>query len=145
MKRYFFKTRFAAIILIAAGYGWAGGHYIPVNSSILAYVFQFIIITALLIMGIKFLSIAESDRHKNNWSITGLSIFSVLSLLLNILNIIHGAYSSENSFGSHNTFADLLPISLLIIGNGLWIITIVRSNRHHTKSQYLSNSQYNIL
>ena len=101
MEKYFFKIRCAAIILMAAGYGWAGGHYIPVNSSILAYAFQFIVITALLIMGIKFLSIAESERHKNNWSITGLSIFSILSLLLNILNIIHGTYSSENSFGSN--------------------------------------------
>ena len=146
MKKYFFKTRFAAIILIAAGYGWAGGHYIPANSSMAAYIFQFIVIIALLVMGIKFLSMAENERHKNNWSIIGLSIFSVLSLLLNIVSIIHGAYSSvSNSFGSHNTFADLLPISLLMTGNGLWIITMLQSTRHNEKPGYLSKSQYNIL
>ena len=145
MKKYFFEIRCAAIILIAAGCGWEGGHYIPANSSILAYVFQFIIIVALLIMGIRSLSISENEKHKSNWSVTGLSIFSVLLLLINILNIIHWGHNfNAGSLGSHNTFADLIPVALLIIGNGLWIITIVRRIRHGNKARYLSDNQYNI-
>jgi hypothetical protein len=130
MKIYLFKIRCASIILISAGYGWAGGHYIPVNSSILAYSFQFVIIVALLILGIKFLSLEENEKHKSNWSIKGLSIFSALSLLINILNIVHGAYNSDiNSFGSHNSFADLVPIVLIIFGTGLWLSTVLRTKK----------------
>jgi NADH:ubiquinone oxidoreductase subunit 6 (subunit J) len=146
MKRYFFKTRCAAIMFIAAGYGWADGHYIPANSSILLYVLQFIIISVFLVMCIKFLTIPEKDRLKSNWSVTGLSIFSIISLLINVLDIIHGAYSSHiNSFGSHNTFADLVPLALLIIGNSLWIITIIKNVKPGDKEKYLWHNQYNIL
>jgi NADH:ubiquinone oxidoreductase subunit 6 (subunit J) len=145
MKRYFFKIRCAAIILIAAGYGWGDGHYIPANSSILAYVFQFIILFALLIMGIRSLSISENENHKSNWSVTGLSIFSGVLLLINIVKIIHwGHNSNANSFGSHNSFAGMVPVTLLIIGNILWAISIVQSIRHSTKANHLSKSQYNI-
>jgi hypothetical protein len=126
MKKYLYGIRSAAIILISAGYGWAGGHYIPANSPIIAYSFQFIIITILLILGIRFLSLSENEKHKRNWSITGLTIFSSLSLLINVLNIVHGAYNSDKaSYGSHNTFADLVPISIIIIGTVLWLITLI--------------------
>jgi hypothetical protein len=145
MKKYFFKIRCAAIILIAAGYGWAGGHYIPAHFSIEAYIFQLIIIVAILIMGIRSLSISVNGGHTSNWSVKGLSIFSVLLLLLNILNIIHwGRNFSTNSFGLHNNFADLVPIVLLMAGNGLWVTTIVQSTRHDTKDKYLPNNRYNI-
>jgi predicted acyltransferase len=148
MKKYFFKIRCAAIILIAAGYGWAGGHYIPAHFSIEAYIFQFIIIAAILIMGIRSLSISVNEKHTSNWSVMGLSIFSVLLLLLNILNalnIIHWGHNlNANSFGSHNSFTDLVPVVLLMTGNGLWATTIVQSMRHDTKDKYLPNSRYNI-
>jgi hypothetical protein len=124
MKTYF-KTRSAAIILMAAGYGWAGGHYIPSNSNILAYLFQFIILGILLLFGIKFFSLAETEKNKRSWPVTGLSIFSVLFFLINVLNIAHGFVNTDpNAFGSHNTFADLVPIVIILIGAGLWIITI---------------------
>src|SRR5450432_3181138 len=76
MKKYFFKIRCAAIILIAAGYGWAGGHYIPAHSSIQAYIFQLIIMLAILITGIRSLSTSENEKRPINWSVTGLGIFS---------------------------------------------------------------------
>ena len=146
MKNHFFKTRCAAIILIAAGYGWSDGHYIPSNSSIEAYIFQFIIIAALLIMGTGSLSTSENEKHKNNWSVTGLSIFLVFLLLINILNIVHGSNNSNvNTFGSRNSFANLAPVALLIAGNVLWVISIFQSLRHGNQDGYLPESEYNIL
>ena len=130
MSTNIYKIRCASIIIIAAGYGWAGGHYIPVNSSIIAYSFQLIVIVVLLVLGVKFLSLAENEKHKSNWSIKGLTIFSALSLLINILNIIHGFFNNSiNSFGSHNTFADLVPIALIIIGTGLWLVTTIQKKK----------------
>ena len=124
------KLRIAAIILISAGYGWAGGHYIPANSPVVAYSFQLIIITFLLVSGIKYLSIRENERHHRNWSVTALSIFSILSLVVNILNIIHGTYTADpNSYGSHNTLADLVPIGFITVGTVLWISTMIRKNK----------------
>jgi hypothetical protein len=125
MKVYF-KTRSAAIVLMAAGYGWAGGHYIPSNSNILAYLFQLVILGILLLFGIKFFSLAETEKHKRSWSVNGLSILSVLFFFINVLNIVHGFFNTDpHSFGSHNTFADLVPIVIILIGAGLWIVTIL--------------------
>ena len=125
MKKNNLKLRIASIILISAGYGWAGGHYIPSDSPAAAYIFQLIIITILLILCIGFLNLSENGRLRSHWPIRGLSIFTALSLLINIANIIHGAfYSGKSSFGSHNSFADLVPIGLIITGAILWLITL---------------------
>ncbi len=125
MVRSNYKIRCASIILMSAGYGWAGGHYIPADSSIIAYSFQFIVIILLTIMGIHFLSSGINRLQKTNWSTKGFSIFSFISLLINILNIIHGAYNHDvHSFGSHNSLADLVPIAIIIIGTLLWLITL---------------------
>ena len=111
MRKYLSQIRSAAIILISAGYGWAGGHYIPLNAPLLAYGFQFVIIAIILILG--------------TGSVKGFTIFASLSLLINILNIIHGAFSSDKtSFGSHNTFADLVPIGLIMMGAILYLTTL---------------------
>ena len=125
-----YKIRSAAIILISAGYGWAGGHYIPVNSSILEYLFQFIIISILMVLGIRFFCLPENEKNNNNRTIKGLSIFSVLSFVINMLNIIHGFINpATNSFGSHNSFADLVPISIIIAGTGLWLLTLIKNEK----------------
>jgi hypothetical protein len=121
----YIKIRCAAIILIAAGYGWAGGHYIPANSNIFAYLFQFIVLGILLLLATTFFSIPENKRYNPHWSIKGLTIFSIVSFLINVANIIHGAFNSNRStFGSHNSFADLIPIALLLCGSGLWLVTV---------------------
>lgn len=130
-----FKTRAAATILIAAGYGWAGGHYIPADSNIFAYLFQFVVLGILLWLGIRFFSLSETDRQKRNGAVTGLTIFAVLSFLINVLNIVHGFFNTDpHSFGSHNTLADLVPICIIISGTVLWIVTMLRP-KNETKRQ----------
>ena len=130
MLNTIFKIRCAAIIFIAAGYGWAGGHYIPADSNVLAYLFQFIVIGVLVVLAVKFFGLTETERGKRNWAVKGLSIFSVLSLIINILNIVHGAFNSDpHSFGSHNTFADLVPIAILLTGTSLWVATMLPFKR----------------
>jgi hypothetical protein len=114
MKEYLHKTRIASVILMAAGYGWAGGHYIPADSNLLAYLFQFAVISLIAVLGMNY------TRY-----IKGLTVFSFITLIINISNIVHGLVSSDkNSFGSHNTFADLVPIILIIGGSVLWLLTV---------------------
>jgi hypothetical protein len=121
------KAGIIAVILLAAGYGWAGGHYIPADSAFVAYIFQFAVIGFLLMAGNNLLSTAIAGIQKRRWPVTALSIFSVLSLLINIGNIIHGALNTDpHAFGSHNTLADLVPIAIIIAGSVLWIITLLK-------------------
>ena len=129
MKTHF-KMQCAAIIFMATGYGWAGGHYIPADSNIFAYLFQFVVLGLLILLSIHFLSLPENETRSSHWSIRGLTIFSGLSLIINIGNIIHGAFNSNSmSFGSHNNFADLVPIAFLITGSGLWLVVIFMKNQ----------------
>jgi hypothetical protein len=114
MQEYLNRTRIAAVMLLSAGYGWAGGHYIPADSIFPAYLFQFAVLSIIIWLGINYTGYTR-----------GLSIFSIISLVINILNIVHGAVSTDkNSFGSHNTFADLVPILIIIGGSGLWLLTV---------------------
>jgi len=124
------KIRTAAIILMAAGYGWAGGHYIPSSSGLLAYLFQFIIIGALLISGIAFFTVGESAGRAHKRAVTALNVLSVVFFIINILNIAHGFFNTDpKSFGSHNTFADLVPIAIILLGSGLWMVTMLPYRR----------------
>jgi hypothetical protein len=119
MKEYEHNSRIASVILMAAGYGWAGGHYIPANSNVLAYLFQFAVISIIIGLGINY------TKH-----IKGLTVFSLITLSINILNIVHGIFSSDkNSFGSHNTYGDLVPILLIIAGSVLWLSTVAFKKR----------------
>ena len=127
----YFRIKCAAIVLIAAGYGWAGGHYIPANSNIFAYLFQFIVLGLLIYLSISFLSLPENKRDTPNWTIKGLTIFSAVSFIINIANIVHGAFNSNSSsFGSHNSFADLVPIAILLTGSGMWLILVFTKGKH---------------
>jgi hypothetical protein len=118
-----FKIRSAAILLVSAGYGWAGGHYIPADSPKVAYLFQAVVIGILMILGLNFFHYHQKGIKKPNWPVRGLSIFFSLSLVINVLNIFHGAYSNDKSFGSHNSFADLVPIGLIIVSALGWFST----------------------
>jgi len=120
-----FKLRVTAIFLVAAGYGWAGGHFIPADSPWMAYLFQGVILLILLILSIGFFSSALLAGVSKRWPVRGLTIFTALSLLINVANLIIGATPGQHAFGSHNTFADLVPISILVIGDLLWLITLL--------------------
>jgi NADH:ubiquinone oxidoreductase subunit 6 (subunit J) len=122
-----FTLRTIAILLLAAGYGWAGGHFIPADSPLWAYLFQFVMLILLMIFAIGFLrsqgSREEAHPRRRNINVTALSIFAALTLIVNVVNVIRGA-TNAGQFGSHNNFADLVPIGLIIIGDVIWLTTI---------------------
>jgi uncharacterized membrane protein YhaH (DUF805 family) len=115
-----YKTRCIAILINSAGYGWAGGHFIPSDSPIIAYLFQAVVILILIILAVPFFSQREHASRKTGWVVKGFNIYFSFSLLVNILNILHGAFSHGSSYGSHNSFADLVPVTLIMLSCLLW-------------------------
>ena len=122
--KYQLTLRLWSILLLAAGYGWAGGHYIPVDAPLWAYAFQFCMLFVLFVLATGFVKAATSlkatspSRLRRN--IVGLTIYTVLTLIINIANIIRGIEQGGH-YGSKNTFADLVPIMLIITGDILWL------------------------
>ena len=134
-----FKLRVVAIFLMAAGYGWAGGHFIPAGSPFLAYVFQVAVLSILLVLSLGFLNMpAERGQAKPppKWALRGLNIFATLSLAINLANIVRGfTNSGAVAFGSHNTPDDLVPICMLIVGDVLWIALFSGFNLYEADSK----------
>jgi|GEM_PF-1739016 hypothetical protein len=121
--KYRFTLRLWAILLMAAGYGWAGGHFIPGDAPVWAYAFQFCMLLVLFLLATGFLKAAAgivtaAPRVRRN--MVGLTIFSVLTLLINIANIVRGAGQGMH-YGSKNSFADIVPIALIIVGDIMWL------------------------
>ena len=120
---YRFTFRLWSILLLAAGYGWAGGHFIPGDAPVWAYAFQWGLLLILFVLATGFLKataggVTAASRIRRN--IAGLTIFSVLTLLINIVNIVRGGGQGMH-YGSKDSFADLVPIGLIIAGDLLWL------------------------
>ena len=123
-----FTIRVWALLLLAAGYGWAGGHFIPADAPILAYAFQFVMLLLLFIFAAGFLKATTSfstgiARARRN--IIALTVYAVLTLLINAANIVRGSLQG-GPYGSHNTFTDLVPIIMIMTGDILWLLTLIR-------------------
>ncbi|HUX84234.1 MAG TPA: hypothetical protein VMV20_03310 [Chitinophagaceae bacterium] len=127
-QKFLYKTRLTGLLLLTAGYGWAGGHFIPAGITYLAYLIQLAIILILLVFTVAYLNLPNAPSLRGlrgGWPVIALTVFTVLSLILNIANVIQGVNNhSPDAFGSHNTPADLFPIVLIMIGNVLWISTL---------------------
>ena len=122
--KYRFTLRVWSILLLAAGYGWAGGHFIPADAPVWAYGFQFCMLLILFILATDFLKASAgltASPSRISRPIIGLTIYAVLTLLINIANIIRGI-KQDSLYGSHNTFADLIPIVLIMAGDVLWLV-----------------------
>ena len=116
--KYRLTLRLWSILLLAAGYGWAGGHYIPGDAPLWAYAFQFGMLLLLFVLATGFIKATSQSRLKRN--IVGLTIYAALTLVINIANIVRGIEQGGH-YGSKNTFADLVPIMLIITGDILWL------------------------
>ena len=57
---------------------------------------------------------------RRNIFVTALNIFAALTLVVNVANVIRGA-ANGSPFGSHNSFADLVPIGFIVIGDVIWL------------------------
>jgi len=124
--------RLWSILLLAAGYGWAGGHFIPGDAPVWAYLFQFGMLLILFLLATAFIAgVAgwKTSPARMKRIVIGLNIYAVVTLLINIANIVRG-FMADSHYGSKNTFADLVPIILIMTGDVLWLLM---SRRDRTK------------
>jgi hypothetical protein len=122
--KYRLTLRVWSILLLAAGYGWAGGHFIPGDAPLWAYAFQFGMLLILFLLATVFFKVSAGlivSPSRISRNIIGLNIYTVLTLLINIANIVRGIVQ-DSRYGSHNTFADLIPIVLIMTGDILWLM-----------------------
>ncbi len=120
------KRQFAAIILMAAGWGWICGNFVqPVAYSfgIFADTLHVLPLVALLLLSIKFFRISstlpQSITPSKGASI-GISIVAIFSVLALVVFIILGAINPDpNSVGVHS-FEDWMPVIVLGAGTILW-------------------------
>ena len=141
--KYRLTLRLWSILLLAAGYGWAGGHFIPGDAPLWAYAFQFCMLLILFILAMNFFKVTAgliTSPSRIRWNIIGLTIYAGLTLLINIANIVRGVVQDVH-YGSKNTFADLVPIMLIITGDILFLAMIIHGGGGRQRGRLIVDAQ----
>jgi uncharacterized protein YhhL (DUF1145 family) len=136
------KLKVAAVVLMAAGWGWIGGNFTPVGASIGNYLLHCISIVLLLIMSMQMFRLAGSHQRAEahtGWVNIAMSIFAVVSIIGCIVLITLGIVNPDpNSVGVHN-FADWFPTIILNMGTFLWLATMIPVRRGTAEVRTVSN------
>ena len=135
------KLKIAAVILMAAGWGWIGGNFTPLGASIWNYLAHCIAIVLLLIMSMQMFRMSDSRQqpaaHSSRVTIA-MSVFAVVSIIGCIVLVTLGIINPDpNSVGVHN-FADWFPTVILNMGTFLWLGTLIFAPRRHSEANIAS-------
>ncbi|MEO8954868.1 MAG: hypothetical protein ACR2H5_15560 [Ktedonobacteraceae bacterium] len=137
------KLKVAAVVLMAAGWGWIGGNFTPIGASIWNYLLHCISIVLLLLMSVQMFRLAGSGQQteaRTGWVNIAMSIFAVVSISGCIVLITLGIVNPDpNSVGVHN-FADWFPTIILNMGTFLWLATMIPAPRRHTDANVASSN-----
>lgn len=126
------RTRqIVGIILLAAGWGWAGANFTPTDSQWWNYLLHTIPILLLLVLSLGFFSVSDDhDRaeSKSGWANIGLSILAGISFIGFIAGIILGVSNPNGAFGITTT-GDWVAAVMLILGGLIWLTTLIPVSR----------------
>ena len=129
------KQQFAAIILMAAGWGWICGNFVqPVSYSfgIFADILHVLPLVALLLLSIQFIRVSDTYPQtviQSKGARMGISILAIFSILALVVFIILGAINPDpNSVGVHS-FEDWMPVIVLGAGTILWLSALLPLRR----------------
>jgi hypothetical protein len=131
----------AGIILLAAGWGWAGANFTPSDASWWNYLLHTIPILILLVLSLGFFRASDahqSARSNGGWANIGLSIFAGISFIGYIAGIILGA-TNPNSQYSISTIGDWFAAVILILGGLVWLTTLIPVRRNNAEVRTVSN------
>ena len=125
----------AGIILLAAGWGWAGANFTPADSPWWNYLLHTIPILILLVMSLGFFRVSDTHQHTRSnggWASIGLNIFAAISFIGFIVGIILGS-TNLNSQYSISTTGDWFAAVTVILGGLLWLTTLIPVHRDNAE------------
>src|SRR5215470_5800505 len=128
------RSQFAAIFLMAAGWGWIAGNFVqPANTTWGAFadIIHVIPLAALFLFGLRFVAAAAAgvvSRGARN----GITVVVAYGIIGCAVMIVLGLTNPDpNSVGVH-TFEDWMPVIVLNAGTLLWLATLF-TVRHGTQ------------
>lgn len=129
------KLQIAAIVLMAAGWGWISGNFVqPVTYTfgIIADILHVLPLVALLLLSMAFFRTSDTlpgTVTTSKGARMGISIIALFSILALVAFIILGAINPDpNSVGVHS-FEDWMPVIVLGAGTLLWLVALVPLRR----------------
>lgn len=130
------RTRqIAGIILLAAGWGWAGANFTPSDSLWWNYLLHAIPILLLLVFSLGFFSVSDDHERagsNGSWAKIGLSIFAAISFFGFIAGIILGVSNPNSAYGI-STVGDWVAAVILILGGLVWLTTLISVRRDNAE------------
>jgi hypothetical protein len=126
------RAAIAGIILMAAGWGWTGGNFVPsdlpLQAGIVNEALHFIPDFLLVLLGVRYFRAAALGVRSRGAAL-GFSILAVLSIIGCIVMVVLGATNPDpNSVGVHN-LNDWVPVIIVNAGNLLWLGSAVAARR----------------
>ncbi len=131
-----FSRKVAAILIMAMGWGWIDGNFVPDDR---VYFYNALIhcipLVILLVLGLRFFRLTgeELPGQRN----TGLTIFAVVSLIGLVVMIVLGASNSDPNAVGVKTLPDWFPTVILAIGSLLWLSTLLPGQQKTAKTSSL--------
>jgi hypothetical protein len=130
------RGQFAAIFLMAAGWGWIAGNFVqPANTTWGAFadIIHVIPLAALFLFGLRFVGAATAgivSRGPRN----GITVLVAYGIIGCAVMIVLGLTNPDpNSVGVH-TFEDWMPVIVLNAGTLLWLATLFTVRRGTQKT-----------
>ncbi len=137
------KRQVAGILLMAAGWGWVGGNFVPDNPVYLYNALaHFVPILLVLGLGIPFFqgmlqgSSSSGAARASIW----LTIFAVVSLLSTFVLIVLGLSNPDPNAIGVKTMPDWVPTIILISGTVFWLASLIPVRREESKRAASSQS-----
>ncbi len=135
---WIFSMQVAGILLMAAGWGWVGGNFVPDNQIYLYNALAHLVpILLLLVLTLRFFAdaaVPDAGGTHTAWGRVGLNLFAVLSLLGTLILILIGLSSPDPDAIGVKTLPDWFSTIILDLGTLLWLTTLIPSANVRTGS-----------
>jgi hypothetical protein len=142
-----FKAQIAAILLMAAGWGWICGNFVqPVTASwgVVADTLHILPFVALLLLSLSLFRFDTSNQGGitvSRGARTGITIVGIFSILACAVFVLLGAINPDpNSVGVHN-FEDTMPVIVLMAGTFLWLLTLLLQRRGRSTETAMAQNE----
>jgi surface polysaccharide O-acyltransferase-like enzyme len=137
-KQNVFSAKVAAIFIMAVGWGWIDGNFVPDDTT---YLYNALIhcipLIILLILTLRFFRLSgNGGMGRSN---RGLTIFAITTLIALIVLIGLGASNPDPNAVGVKTLPDWFPTIIQASGCLLWLVTQILSRRSETNTSSIQD------